>query len=426
MRQLNGLYILTCSMFICSCLAREKQTFEIKEIVHDEYGIPTIDVNQIDYNPPPETIPEETKGAESDQEEKNRLDDYYTFFNCPRNSADELDCSAEKKYTIDKILNILNIDSLELLKNLVKNQKVLSLKDSNIVDISPLRVFKNLAYLYLQDNEIVDIGPIQDLTHLKLLQLGGNRIQEITPVKHLNQLRKLYLWNNKITDLRPLQDLAQSEKGSRLSLLHLANIDHLKSSFAKAQNNITSLKPLRSLSSLLHLDLSNNRSLKNLDGIQSLQSLKFLNLSQTQSQLTSLKGLPELRALLLHNSKIDASNAKNLGRIPNLKCLDLSSNSINEILFCGKGSSAYEKMDLSDNKLVAISELERKSSLKWLDISLNSKLNQYQQKAILNRLSHLSGENFFTGNKEDHDKILKCTSYRPLIYLGIPVIKVRK
>jgi len=93
--------------------------------------------------------------------------------------------------------------------------KKVSLCESHIRDISPLKPLTHLTELNLSRNEIPDISPLQNLQALQHLNLSFNQISDVSPLSSLDQLTVLSLPGNRIQDVSPLANAKQ------LKILHI-------------------------------------------------------------------------------------------------------------------------------------------------------------------------------------------------------------
>ena len=88
----------------------------------------------------------------------------------------------------------------------------LYLRDSEIVDVSPLGALTNLEQLWLGYNQIVDVSPLAALTNLEQLGLDTNEIVDVSPLAALTSLERLDLWGNGVVDVSPLAALTSLER----------------------------------------------------------------------------------------------------------------------------------------------------------------------------------------------------------------------
>ena len=100
------------------------------------------------------------------------------------------------------------------------------------------------------------------------LSLARCDVEDISPLKSLTHLRFLNLSENYIIDLQPLFYLIQLE---RLELY----------SYKDSRGFIKDVRPLQNLHNLIRLNLYYNR-IESLDGLQQLFQLEYLNVSKNK------------------------------------------------------------------------------------------------------------------------------------------------
>ena len=169
--------------------------------------------------------------------------------------------------------------------SLLKNLKVLNLGFNRIEEIKNLEELSNLETLILRGNKLTKIQNLKSLTKLQNLYLQDNEIAVIENLEELFALKTLYLDGNKITNL----DLNYIRFVQTLSLNN---------------NMIYNILPSHDPSNITFLSLSGN-SIKNIDGISSLEKLESLDLFDNQIEdTTPLKDLVNLTYLRLSTNNI--------------------------------------------------------------------------------------------------------------------------
>ena len=125
----------------------------------------------------------------------------------------------------------------------------------------------------------LDLSPLQTLTQLRYLSLRGH-VEDLSPLRGLTTLTNLILSNNRIVDISPLRAL------TALKQLHLQN------------NQITDISPLSRLTHLEKLNLRGNVNLQNISPLRHLTKLRELWLHQTDITDSGLRAvLPALGSL---------------------------------------------------------------------------------------------------------------------------------
>lgn len=90
----------------------------------------------------------------------------------------------------------------------------LSLSDSDITSLEPLKRHTKLEHLFLYNNKITSLKGIEDMTKLKDLYVQNNELTDIEPVRKLTNLESFYCSGNQLTSLKGMtkQHAAQRVK----------------------------------------------------------------------------------------------------------------------------------------------------------------------------------------------------------------------
>ena len=186
-----------------------------------------------------------------------------------------------------------------------------SLPNSSITDLNPLRSLKSLKYLELRFNEIEDLSPLANLGELEYLTLIANNIENIEPLSKLTKLRELRINLNGVCDIGALK-----------------NLHNLRKLDIGECGNIQNLSPLQDLTGLEELNIGMNNA-KNIEPIGNLTALKILSLwAMSISSFEPLIKLPNLESLCLQDTGIGDQDLLNLSKIKKLKHLDLMINPV--------------------------------------------------------------------------------------------------
>jgi len=135
---------------------------------------------------------------------------------------------------------IENLNRIISLLSALTNLTQLSLRDNQLIDISPLSALTNLTQLSLSNNQVSDISPISALMNLMELDLRDNQVSDISPISALMNLMELDLRDNQVSDISPISALMNL---TRLSLI---------------SNQVSDISPLMNLKNLNVLWLQNN------------------------------------------------------------------------------------------------------------------------------------------------------------------------
>ncbi|XP_055469314.1 toll-like receptor 7 isoform X2 [Psammomys obesus] len=257
-------------------------------------------------------------------------------------------------------------DSFSIMKNL----KVLSLKDNNITEV-PTTLPSNLMELYLYNNIIKSIqeDDFKNLTQLQILDLSGNcpRCYNVpyvcTPCE-----------NNSPLQIHP--NAFDSLIGLKVLRLHSNSLKHVLKEWFKNMQNLQELDLsqnylareieqanfLEHLPNLVQLDLSFNYELQVYHAsitlppsLSSLKNLKFLHIKGyvfkelKNTSLSVLHELPNLEVLDLGTNFIKIADLNIFKQFENLKIIDLSVNKISpseesrELGFCPNARTSVDQ-----------------------------------------------------------------------------------
>ncbi len=188
--------------------------------------------------------------------------------------------------------------------------KDLDLGFNPLADLRPLAGLPALESLSL-DGAAADLQALAPLARLRRLSLRHNGLDELGPLAGLTSLVELDLGDNRIADLRPLAGLA--------------NLAVLRAD----RNQIADLWPLASLAGLEALELGANRvrDLQPLAGLARLQSLRLGG--NGLAELHPLAGLEGLRDLVLAGNAV--ADLRALSHLDGLRRLDLRGNPVGDL-----------------------------------------------------------------------------------------------
>jgi Leucine-rich repeat (LRR) protein len=193
----------------------------------------------------------------------------------------------------------------------------------------------------------LDVLPLE---RLQFLNAGNNIVSDLSALGRAPDLQVLQLNNGSITSVEPLRDLS--------SLVHL-----------EIQGNaVSDIEPLSGLSSLRLLRLSDNfiASLDELATLAALESL-FLN-DNTVADLSPLAGLTALRELSLPGN--NATRLEPLADLVLLETLNVNENQIEDASPLSR-LDALQRLDIAYNQLNRLGPLLELDSLRTAVVSVN-------------------------------------------------------
>jgi len=256
---------------------------------------------------------------------------------------------------------------------------LLNLSNNEIVDISPIGIFRNLVKLHLRNNELTNISSLESLKKLEELNLAANQITDISALKEYSKIVNLNLSTNELTDVYALKNLVE------LTELNLS------------YNPLTSISPIRELTKLEKLHLSAIR-FNEYSVLENLVNLKYLDLSTNRivdlsssrtNDLSPFRKLRNLEELNLSSCRI--TDISPLNCLENLSVLNLTENKISDIIPLVK-LHKLKNLSLNSNFLSDISPIQTLDNLESLNLS-NNNINDLSYISSLFRLRSLALRN---------------------------------
>ena len=354
---------------------------EIMQLV----GFDSNDLNLPDYEKLPESSDQRSRNSHEniedseEEEEEESVTDRTPASDCEvqNDILEQLGLRGDPSNISNLELGVEGLRSSSFLNRFV-NLKKLLLNVNKLSALDGLDTLQQLEDLQVKDNSLVDIRALNKCKALKSLYLDTNQLTNISALKGLQELVTLSVNTNKLVSL---QRLSRCHKLQKLQLYH---------------NQITeiSVKSLKCLHSLTHLDLGRNK-LERVSGEALSQCPLLQTLVLSQNKMLSVPAplrLPQLKTLWLSGNllenlsewcpkeltphSVDTPAAKNL-------------HSFDWPLFC----PMLEKLHLQDNRLQCLNStaLLVFPHLTLIDISFNgiASVENIQGISVCPRLSAL-------------------------------------
>ena len=305
----------------------------------------------------------------------------------------QIDMYGEKVWEDVTYLTLNNsyIEDLTPLKNLTSLTH-LDLSNNNINDLTPLIYLQSLTHLDLSGNEIENISPLEFLPNLVSLDLHNNPFEDITPLSGLNNLETLNINNCNVPFLSPAKSL------KKLRYLYVINTpiddwewvsfewalpecqviyeytdqfyNEERLSYPEENDRIEiNIGGMKVWSDVTYLDLS-GKKISDLKPLTSFTNLKILNLSNNNiSKISVLKDMDKLILIdLNYNPLVDVSPLKNL---THLRSLNISWTLVKDISSLSSLTNLLW-LSIGHNEIKDISSIEHMSKLGLLDIQQNN------------------------------------------------------
>lgn len=207
-------------------------------------------------------------------------------------------------------------------------------------------------YLTAMDDSISEWSELTNLSVLHfnsgLDALSVSRLGNLEPLKGLTHLVTLDLSNTQVSSLEPLK-----------GLIKLTSLD-LNSS------QVSNLEPLKGLTNLSRLNL-NFTQVSNLEPLRSLTNLSKLDLRGTKvSNLAPLKDLTHLSELDFNSTPV--TNLEPVTGLTNLSTLDLRGTQVSNLEPL-KGLTNLSRLDLNSPQVSNLEPLKSLTNLSRLDLS---------------------------------------------------------
>ncbi|MFK4378306.1 LPXTG-motif cell wall-anchored protein [Bacillus sp. RC218] len=189
-----------------------------------------------------------------------------------------------------------NVTDISVISGL-RHLKYLDLSSSPIESIQPVSKLENLDMLFLRDNKIADLTPLSQMKKIKILDLIGNNIKDLTPLFTVLSLEEVYLANNQISNLSGI------EKLKNVNLLWIGN------------NKISDIEPISKMSNLIELEIADSE-IKDISSLSKLVKIQVLNLEKNYiSDISPLSNLTNLHEINLGANEIsDIKSVEELGK----------------------------------------------------------------------------------------------------------------
>lgn len=208
------------------------------------------------------------------------------------------------------------------------------------------RIELNGAY-FADPDLFIDLSLLSEATLLEELIVNGVSIHNPGKLSELSQLRHLVLGSNCIEwdhdeDTECFQVLEQLQMltvgtwpwDDLIPLKECGNLTSLRIRGGELEN----LEGIRSLTSLHHVELHDCCSLNQVDGIESLEKLETLILSNVSiGEIMTLSGLHNLRSIMLESSeRVDLSGLGRLGSLEKAEIECREAGGLGELAYCKK------------------------------------------------------------------------------------------
>jgi len=214
---------------------------------------------------------------------------------------------------------------------------------------------------------------------------GPAPIKNLSGIEYAYEVEYLDLACNQISDLKPLRGLSQLEYLDLSQRNGKSDLRTVQDESFASRRLLSDISPLKKLTNLQYLDLSGNM-IRDISPLSKLKKLKELYLAYNLiSDISPLSGLQKLGYLQLLGNLIKRVPALDL---PNLEYLGLNDNSIFDLSGLAANFKNLEYLDLSGNYISNLKPLvENKNIGEGDDVDLYN--NPLTENACHNQLPKL-------------------------------------
>lgn len=298
------------------------------------------------------------------------------------------------------------------------NIDTLKLSSCNSLDYSPINDIKSLKYLAINDLKINDLSFINKLVHINEIYIGDCNIYSLNGISNLSKIEYFTCYMCKyltdISEISKLINLYELDLSSSFSLINIDSLHYLKklqflnlnkcsliNNILSISNlnlkylnligchslydikilpsslkilllnntNITDLNFLNNLSNINYLDLSNCVKIYDFKSLSCLDSLNYLNLFNTNFNDTKIISELKIQELYINNCKYIQS-FKYLKNMISLNILSINFNDIEDISFL-KSLTSLKILFINNNKINDFNPIKKLINLEKLYISSN-------------------------------------------------------
>jgi hypothetical protein len=276
---------------------------------------------------------------------------------------------------------IININRLDLsgnrfLQNLqpvgrLANLNYLSLRQTEIVDLTPLIGLSGLTELDLSETRISDLSPLNSLISLEQLNIEGTRVENLEPLTNLSGLRLVYADKSRVS--RVAVERLKSSIPNALVIFQTGELDlwwknlpdmwrDVFESYVPIDANPTPIQ-LQSITELRNIELGGIQ-FNSLEPLRKLPFLEKLVFGSTSiNDLQPLSGSKQLKHLELPNNPV--SNLKPLSSLIKLEVLNIENTPVSDVSAISQ-LTTLRVLNISGTQLRNLKELSNLTTLEDL------------------------------------------------------------
>jgi P2-related tail formation protein len=281
-----------------------------------------------------------------------------------------------KKLSIANNKAILSLEPLTALPML----NTLDAQGTSVTSLSPLAELNDMQELNISDTPIDDLLPLENLTKLEKLSIDRTPVSTITPLMLLDQLTLVYADNTKVPDEEMVEFMFRHPKALVVyqtqelllwweklpSVWKLLAEQSIKSDENPTREELQTLVNLRTIRisdvTAMQSKIGDIRSLDFINKLLFLEELSFSNTSITS--LEPLRGMTSLKILICPNNPIGSLGP--LSEVPNLEVLDVQNTPIESLEYLAP-LAQMKKINCSGTMIKKLKGLQSLQNLEQLD-----------------------------------------------------------
>lgn len=344
---------------------------------------------------------------------------------------DETEIRFSNKAFSEYISKMSGIAEEEMSFKWTKNLKALELIGHQITSLEDLVFFPNLTVLTLNSVKLNNLKGIENCKKLNQLSAYTTDIKDFSSISSLSEITNIAIFfgNNNVKNLIS-------------SIKNYKNLNTFTMNSVKGDYDYNIIKDLPV--SLKRLEIQNSGELiKNIDGIQKLINLTYLNLNDNKiTSIDKLKYLTNLKELYLKNNKIvditplseniylikldlkgnlEIDGNRNNYSVEQIKALDKISEILDRegVIYLDSDKlglfTNYKSLDLSNQNLATLDVLKGMTELTSLNISNNQlTLEDETSKNVLKEMKKLEYLNLNNNNITNITEIRDMSNLKEL------------
>ncbi|RSH90363.1 hypothetical protein EHS25_000968 [Saitozyma podzolica] len=244
-----------------------------------------------------------------------------------------VDSVARLKEFLPKLEEIkLNENAISYLSGIPSSVRTLHVPSNRLTSLTSVNHLRNLQYLDISRNQLDSVSQLSCLVHLRELKADDNKISSLNGILDMDGLIRLSVKSNQLERL----DLADA-KWTRLEVLELAD------------NTITAIKGLESLSSLRVLNMDDN-DLTSLAPSRPLATLRELRVNNNDLYTLDLTDFPRLKTVYADENRLRTLH-RSAGGVGRIEALSMRNQRCSGLHISARELESVKRLYISGNEI---------------------------------------------------------------------------